>query len=143
MPVNKVAKIVQSYPNRLWTIFKHWISIARKRDIIEDVDKIGFDETSVRKGHKYITTMVDLKQKRILLAEEGKGVDCIKKSVGHLTQKQVDSGSIKQVCIDMSPSFISGCDNYLPDADVTFDKFHVMKEVNKAMDELRKWEMIG
>ncbi len=54
-PVNKVPKIIQSYPNRLWTIFKHWISVARKRDIIEDLGKIGFDETSVRKGYKYIT----------------------------------------------------------------------------------------
>ncbi len=74
MPVNKVAKIVQNYPNRLWTIFKHWISIARQRDIIEDLDKVGFDETSVRKGHKYITTMVDLKQRRSLFATEGKGL---------------------------------------------------------------------
>jgi len=43
----------------------------------------------------------------------------------------------------MSPAFISGCVEYLPQASITFDKFHVMKEVNKAMDELRKLERIG
>jgi len=55
----------------------------------------------------------------------------------------VDLTAVKQVCIDMSPSYISGCGKYLPEADITFDKFHVMKEVNKAMDELRKLERKG
>ena len=43
----------------------------------------------------------------------------------------------------MSPAFISGCVAHLPQADITFDKFHVVKEVNKAMDELRKLERKG
>jgi transposase len=40
----------------------------------------------------------------------------------------------------MSLAFIFGCNTYLPNASITFDKFHVAKEVNKAMDELRKLE---
>ncbi|OUS21371.1 hypothetical protein A9Q93_01110 [Nonlabens dokdonensis] len=47
------------------------------------------------------------------------------------------------MCIDVSPAFISGCGTYLPNAAITFDKFHVIKEVNKAMDELRKHERQG
>ncbi len=38
----------------------------------------------------------------------------------------------------MSPAFISGCEKHLSDADITFDRFHVVKEVNKALDEVRK-----
>jgi len=143
MPVNKAAKILQVYPNRLWNVFNYWISIAHQEDSIEGLDKIGFDETSVKKGHNYVTTMVDLAQRRVLFATPGKGADCIKQSVDYLEDKKIDPSSIKQVCIDMSPSFISGCSNHLPKADITFDKFHVMKEVNKAMDELRKLERIG
>ena len=143
MPVNKAAKIVQVYPNRLWNVFNYWISIAHQEDSIEGLDKIGFDETSVKKGHNYVTTMVDLEQRRVLFATPGKGADCIKQSVDYLEDKKVDRSSIEQVCIDMSPSFISGCSNHLPNADITFDKFHVMKEVNKAIDELRKLERIG
>jgi len=143
MPVNKAAKILQVYPNRLWNIFNYWISIAHQENSIEGLDKIGFDETSVKRGHNYVTTMVDLEQRRVLFATPGKGADCIKQSVDYLEDKNIDPSSIKQVCIDMSPSFISGCSNHLPNADITFDKFHVMKEVNKAMDELRKLERIG
>jgi len=43
----------------------------------------------------------------------------------------------------MSPAFISGCAANLPEAEITFDKFHVIKEVNKAMDELRRLERKG
>lgn len=143
MPVSKAAGVLGVYPNRLWNVFNYWISIAHQKDEIRDLTKIGFDETSVKKGHNYITTMVDLKQRRVLFATPGKDSDCIKKSVDYLQEKQVDTQAINQVCIDMSPAFISGCNKQLPQADITFDKFHVVKEVNKAMDELRKLERKG
>ncbi len=143
MPVNKVAKLLRVYPNRIWTIFNYWIARAHQRDSIENLEKIGFDETSTKKGHHYVTTMVDLVERRVLYACQGKDSDCIKKSVEYLESKEVDDKGIQQVCIDMSPAFISGCNSYLPKADITFDKFHVVKEVNKAMDELRKLERVG
>jgi transposase len=143
MPVNKAAKIVDVYPNRLWTVFNYWISRAHNADDIKDLEQVGFDETSTKKGHHYVTTMVDLKQRRVLYASQGKDSSCIKKSVEYLDKKQVDIDKVKQVCIDMSPAFIAGCRKYLPNAAVTFDKFHVVKEVNKAMDELRKLERRG
>ena len=143
MPVNKAAKITKVYPNRLWNIFNHWVSKAHKEDTIDNLEKIGFDETSIKKGHNYVTTMVDLDERKVLFATEGKGVDCIEKSVEFLNEKSATVDAIKHVCIDMSPSFISGCHEYLPNASITFDKFHVMKEINKAMDELRKLERKG
>lgn len=143
MPVNKAAKIMSVYPNRLWTIFNYWISRAHSTDEIEGLEQVGFDETSTKKGHNYVTTMVDLNKKRVLYVTPGKDASCIEKSVAYLEDKQVDTQKIEQVCIDMSPAFISGCNTYLPDASITFDKFHVVKEVNKAMDELRKLERKG
>lgn len=120
MPVNKAAKVLNVYTNRLWTIFNYWISKAHKEDNIENLEKVGFDETSVRKGHDYITTMVDLEERRILFATEGKGADCIEKSVTYLENKEVEVAYIDQVCIDMSPAFISGVNQYLPDAAITY-----------------------
>lgn len=143
MPVNKVAKVLKVYPGRIWTIFNYWTARAHNADVIEGLTQVGFDGTSTKKGHHYITTMVGLQERRVLYACQGKGSDCLNKSVGHLQEKQVGTGQIKQVCIDMPPAFIAGCGTYLPNAAVTFDKFHVIKEVNKAMDELRKLERQG
>lgn len=143
MPVNKAAGILGVYPNRLWTVFNYWISKAHNADEITEIEQLGFDETSTRKGHHYLTTMVSLKQRRVLFATQGKGSDCLLKSAQYLEAKNMDASKVKQVCIDMSPAFIAGCRNYFPTASVTFDKFHVVKEVNKAMDELRKLERRG
>lgn len=143
MPVNKVGEILRVNPNRIWNIFRYWVSIAHNADQIDGLSKVGFDETSTKKGHHYLTTLVDLEQRRVLFATQGKGADCIEKSVDYLQEKQVDIQQVKHVCIDMSPAFIAGCMDYLPDAAITFDKFHVIKEINKAMDELRKLERKG
>jgi transposase len=143
MPVSKVAKTMDVYSQRIWTVFSYWISKAHKVDKIEDLTQLGFDETSSRKGHKYVTTAVDLKQRRVLYACKGKDASSIGKTVEYLKEKKVAVESIDQVCIDMSRAFISGCTTHLPKAKITFDKFHVIKEVNKAMDELRREERIG
>ena len=55
------------------------ISKVHKEDKIEDLTQVGFDETFVRKRHNYITTMVCLKERRVLFAIAGKGTDCIEK----------------------------------------------------------------
>lgn len=138
MPVSKAAKLVGVYPQRIWNIFHYWISKMHSEDTIEDLTCLGFDETSSKKGHKYVTLAVDMKERRVLFATEGKGADTIEKSVDYLKSKEVDIEKIKNVCIDMSPAFISGCENHLPEAAITFDRFHIVKEINKALDEVRK-----
>jgi transposase len=143
MPVSKAAKLVAVNPQRLWNVFGYWISIAHQEDELGKVEQIGFDETSSKKGHNYVTTMVDFKDNRVLFATEGKGIEAIEKSVEYLKDKQVDPNDVSSVCIDMSPAFISGCEKYLPKATIVFDKFHIVKEVNKAMDEVRKIERRG
>lgn len=105
MPVSKASKIMDVYPQRVWNIFDYWISIAFKEDIITDLTKIGFDETSTKKGHNYVTTLVDLEQKSVLFATKGKDSETIEKAVAYLTHKNVDIQNIHKACIDMSPAF--------------------------------------
>ena len=143
MPVSKASKIMQVYPQRLWTIFNYWISKAHSEDEIEELVEIGIDETSSKKGHTYVTTVVDMQTRRVVFATKGKGSKTIEEAVTYLEEKSVEIENIEKVCIDMSPAFISGCLTHLPKAEITFDKFHVIKEVNKAMDEVRRLERKG
>lgn len=114
MPVSKAAKLVRVNPQRLWNVFDYWISIAHNEDKIAPLNNVGFDETSTKKGHKYVTLMVDMNERRLLFATEGKGADTIKQSVEYLNSKEVKVDTIENVCIDMSPAFISGCEKQLP-----------------------------
>ncbi len=140
MPVSKAAEALSVYPQRIWTIFHYWISKAIQESKVEEVTSLGFDETSSKKGHAYVTTAVDLSRRKILYVTKGKDKECIGKTVEYLKEKSLNTDKIKQVCIDMSPAFISGCAEYLPNASITFDKYHITKEVLKALDELRKKE---
>jgi len=143
MPVSKASKVMKVYPQRLWNIFNYWISKAHKEDEIEELIEIGIDETSSKKGHSYVTTLIDMRSRRVVFATKGKGSSTIEEAVNYLEEKSVDVEKIENVCIDMSPAFISGCLTHLPKTEITFDKFHVIKEVNKAMDEVRKLERKG
>lgn len=140
MPVSKVAEALSVYAQRIWNVFNFWVTDALKESKIEEVTGIGFDETSSKKGHAYVTTAVDLTSRKVLYAVKGKDKECIGKTVEYLKDKSVNIDKIKQVCIDMSPAYISGCAEHLPQASITFDKFHVIKEVLGALDELRRKE---
>lgn len=140
MPVNKASGIMGEYPQRIWTIFNYWISIAYNQDDQSKVTRIGIDETSVRKGHNYVTIVADIDQRRVLHATPGKDKSTILRIKEHLEDKKVDLEHITDACIDMSPSFITGLTQYFPNTAITFDKFHVVKLLNEAMDKLRKLE---
>jgi transposase len=73
MPVNRVAEILKVNPQRIWTIFNHWISKARAADDPSMLTKLGVDETTTKKGHHYVTLGVDLDEGRVIHVTEGKG----------------------------------------------------------------------
>lgn len=140
MPVNKASNIVRVYPNRLWNVFKYWVNRALLKDCQTDVNRLGIDETSARKGHDYVTIAADIKTRRVIFATPGKDETCVEKLKEHLENKGVQAEQIKQASIDMSPAFISGLTKHLSETQIIFDRFHIVKQLNQAMDEVRKGE---
>lgn len=58
----------------------------------------------------------------------------------HLQSKGVPPEQIEPVSIDMSPAFIAGVNHNFANAKIVFDRFHIVKLLNEAMDEVRKAE---
>ena len=73
MPVKRVAEIMRVNPQRIWTVFNHWVCEARKRDNPSAITRLGVDETSSHKGHEYITLGVDMDARRVVHAVPGCG----------------------------------------------------------------------
>ena len=140
MPVSRVAELMRVNPQRIWTVFGHWVGKARAADDPSAITRLGVDETSTRKGHHYVTLGVDLDAGRVIHATEGKGKETLGSLRKHLESKGVDKGQVKEASIDLSPSFIAGVKESFPSAEVTFDRFHVVKLLNEAMDQVRKAE---
>lgn len=100
----------------------------------------AIDETSRARGHDYITLAADPEQRRVLVVTEGRGAETVHAIVDELEQHHCPAEQIEVVSIDMSPAYIKGVAQALPDAQVTFDKFHVIWHANAAVDRTRRIE---
>ena len=143
MPVKAVARMVDEHDTRLWRVVHHYVDAARARLDASGVTRIAVDETAARRGHNYITLCVDIDQARVLFATEGKDANTIAAFADDLAAHRGDPEAITEVCIDMSPAFIKGVGESLPNAAITFDKFHAVKIINEAVDEVRRAEQKG
>jgi len=120
-----------------------YIVCAKLDEDFSDIDSIGsisMDETSIAKGHDYITLFLDLKKRRTLHVSKGKDNTTVTDFVDVLESKSGCRNQIADVSCDMSPAFIKGVGEQLPNAQSTFDKFHIMKIVNTGVDKVRREE---
>jgi transposase len=140
MSVSRVAELVGEHDTRLWRVIHHYVDAALARMDASDVTRVAIDETAAKRGHNYVTLFVDIDEARVLFATEGKDAATVASFAKDLAAHQGDADNIKEVCIDMSPAFIKGTADHLPEAEITFDRFHVMKIINQAVDQVRRAE---
>jgi len=116
------------------------VGAARTLDDMSAVRVIGINETSARKGQLYITVMHDLQNKRLLFACEGKDHQTVVKFAQDLQAHGGKPEQIAHVCQDMSAAYAKGVAQALPQAQISYDRFHVVAMANEAMDEVRRYE---
>ena len=141
MPVSKVAKITKTSDDKLWSMLEKYIDQTREYEDFQEISSIGLDETSRAKGHEYITLFVDLQQRRTIFITESKDNTTVKRFTEDFEAHNGKVDNIKNVSCDMSPAFIKGVKEYLPKAQITFDKFHILKIINEAVNNVRKQEV--
>lgn len=140
MPVHQVAKMTGISDYRIWNMLDVYVSAARFGQDWSAVSAIGMDETSVARGHDYITLFVDMKERRTLHVAEGKDHETVSDFATQLEEHQGNPEQVKQVSCDMSGAFIKGVREFLPKASITFDKFHIVKIINEGVDAVRREE---
>ena len=140
MPVGNAAKILKIRAPRLWRIFKYWVRRARSKVNLAGLDNLAVDETSVQRGHDYVTLAADLDKKRVIFACPDRDENTIKKLSNYIKTKDIEPKDISHFSIDMSRSYIAGIQKYFPESAVVFDRFHLKKQLNEGLDKLRKLE---
>ena len=102
----------------------------------DNLEAIGIDETSYKKGHKYMTVIVDHKTGHLIWAKQGHGKAILTSFFEELSEEQ--RASIKVVTAD-GARWIADCVNdYCPNAERCVDPFHVVAWANDCLDEVRK-----
>ncbi len=140
MPVHNVSQLTGVSDHKVWRVLDVYVNAAKLEEDLNDVTLLGMDETSVAKGHDYITLFVDIEKRKTLHISDGKDSKTIKNFVETLENRKGDRNQIVNVSCDMSPAFIKGVGEYLPGAQITFDKFHILKIINEAVDNVRRAE---
>jgi transposase len=127
MPVRKIADLISEHDTKVWRVIKKHIQNARNIEDFSGVSKIGVDETSSKKGHNYISILVDADASKVLYATEGKDSKTVEKFREDLYEHQGNPLSISDFSCDMSPAFIKGINENFKWSNITYDKFHVIK----------------
>lgn len=140
MSLNQAARVAGTTRDSIERIFNHYVEQAIDTMACGQIQALGIDETSTRKGHKYITVGVDLTTRRVVSVVEGKDAASLFDLRNSLESKGVQPDEIEMLTMDMSGAYIKGAAAYFPEASVTFDKFHIVKLINEAVDKTRRLE---
>jgi len=103
---------------------------------LDGIKKLLIDEKSVRKGHCYVTIILNGDTGELLHMQEGRKKDSVESFFAKLTPEQ--KASIVAVGIDRSGAYQTAVETHLPNADIVYDRFHLVMNVNQAVDEVRR-----
>jgi transposase len=138
MPVRAVAELLGEEDTRLWRVVQHYVAEAAARESWAEVRRVCVDETSARRGHRYVTCVVDADTRRLLFLAEGRSGETLGSFVEALRAHGGTPEQIELVSIDMSPAYQKGAGEHLPGAQIVFDRFHLMQLAGQALDAVRK-----
>ena len=140
MPVKRAGQILGESDTRMWRMLFAHVKAAYERLSFDNVVWVGADEMNRRKGHNYLTVFADLLAKRVLFATPGKDASVWEAFAAELLRHNGHPKAIQYVAIDMSAAYIKGVSANFGNAQVVYDKFHVIQNVVEACDRVRKLE---
>ena len=140
MAVKQVEKLCRVEDDKLWSMLRRYVEDAREVLDMSMLQTLGVDETSIRRGHSYVTLFVDIERSQTLFVTEGKDSSTFSAFEADLIGHGGEAAQVSTISMDMSPAFIKGADARFPDAQKVFDKFHIVKLFNTAVDKVRKQE---
>lgn len=111
--------------------------LARRKD--SEIAYLGIDEKQFRRGHRYITSLVDLEGGRVLYVIEERTEQACKTLIEQALSAQ-QASKVKAVALDMWPAYTKAVEALLSQADIVHDRFHICQHLNEAVDKVRRQE---
>jgi transposase len=105
------------------------------RPKLKHLRHLAIDEISIGHGHRYLTVVLDLDSGAVVFVSEGKSADSL---LPFWRRLRASRAKIKAVAMDMSAAYIGAVRDYLPEAQIVFDHFHVIKLMNEKLSDLRR-----
>jgi transposase len=111
-----------------------------KRRKLRKIRRVGVDETSFQKRHEYVTVVTDLERGQVLFVADDRTHESLDGFWGILSPAQLRA--IEAVAMDMCAGYVRSTREHVHDAasKICFDRFHVAKLLNDAVNDVRKQE---
>lgn len=138
MSISAVAQFTGLHWDTVKTIEKRYLARKYAKVSFQDVRRLGIDEVYLGRKFGFITVVRNLESGAVLFVGKGKGGDALKPLKGRLRRR---AKQIEVVAIDMSNAYAAWLKEVLPDTDIVYDHFHVIKLMNERMDTLRRSTM--
>jgi transposase len=119
-------------------VMKRAVDRGLVRRETDEVTRVGIDEKSFGKGQDYVSLMTDIDGRRVLEVVPGRNreaADALWESLPESQREQVEA-----IAMDMWRAFESSAKANAPQADIVYDRFHVSKHLNEAVDKVRRKE---
>ncbi|MYF40417.1 MAG: ISL3 family transposase [Rhodothermaceae bacterium] len=138
--ISAVARLLDLSWNAIDGIMRRAVERGLARRSEQSFTRIGVDETSYKKGHKYITVVSDSDTGTVLYAGQGRTKASLKQWYDQFSPEQLER--IESVSMDMWPAYINQTKASVPGAEekISFDRFHVAKKIGEAVDQVRRKE---
>jgi len=105
---------------------------------LKNLKYIGVDEVARAKGHDYMTVVYDMVSGQLIWVEAGRTSDVLSQFLKQLNPECAEN--IEAVAMDMGRAYQKAVRDFLPNSDIIFDRFHVMQNFSKAIDNQRRIE---
>lgn len=138
LPLDMMVAVLGVPAATAWRYDRDVLEADLPAPALDDIEAILIDEKSVRRGHQYVTLVLNAATGELLYMAEGKKKESLEAFFALLSEAQ--KASIKAVCIDRNGAYGAVVAEALPGAEIVYDKFHLMSNLGKALDELRRSE---
>ncbi len=119
-------------------IMERAVQRGLERREVQTLQYVGIDEKSFRRGHSYISLLVDLTGARVLEVVEDRTEAAADRLWEALSDEQTEQ--IEAVAVDMWPAFANSIETNAEQAEIVHDRFHISKHLNEAVDQVRRQE---
>jgi len=116
-------------------IQKRYLGRRFRRIPLGKLRRIAIDEIASKKGHKYLTIVLDLDTGAVVFVGDGKGTEALKPFWAKLLRAKAH---LEAEAMDLSPAYLSAVMKNLRGVAIVFDRFHVMKLFNDKLSNLRR-----
>jgi len=140
MTVQDVAEHLDLNPKTVKAIDKSFLEKAFGQTDYHGLKILAIDEIAVRKGHNYMTVVLDYLSGRVVWLGKDRDMDTLDRFFAEMTDKQ--KKAIEAVAMDMWEAYINRVEYHCPNAKIVFDFFHLVQSFGKVIDKVRRDEYL-